>query len=234
MATARKKNTDYQTIGKLDVKSTQADVVERSAQIRAAVAKERSAPAAAAGPIHGRPAVLLDPMFYPEHNKRLEANFQLRMRMGNFNSGRVSESQLKDIYDFLRDEIGARPQIGAALTRGQQVEGGVTYTVNVNNTGLKDKGMAAEDVTIRLIVPKDSKVVAATGPGYVGVRTDEQAKAEVAEWKVARIGGKERQSYTVTLSKAGTAQDNLRGAILWSRPVKRGANDQNAINPAPL
>ena len=171
---------------------------------------------------------------YPEHNKRLEANFTLRMRMGNFNAGRVSEATLKDIYDYLRDEIGPRPQIGANLSKGEAKDNGVTYTVNVNNTGLKDKGMAAEDVTIRLIIPKDSNVVSATGAGYAGVRADEQAKANVAEWKVPRIGGKERQSFTITLSKAGTAQDNLRGAIVWNRPVKRGANDQNAINPAPL
>lgn len=171
---------------------------------------------------------------YPEHVKRLEANFTLRMRMGNFNPGRVSEGQLKDIYDWLRDEIGPRPQIQAALGKGEAAANGVTYTLNVGNGGLKDKGLAAEDVTIKLILPKDTNVVATTGAGYVGVRADEQAKANVAEWKVTRIAGKDRQSYTITLSKAGTAEDNLRGEIRWTRPVKRGASDQNAINPAPL
>ncbi|MBF4499652.1 hypothetical protein, partial [Vibrio vulnificus] len=52
---------------------TQADVAEKSAQIRKAVAKHRADPAADTGAIHGRPAVLLDPMFYPEHNKRTES-----------------------------------------------------------------------------------------------------------------------------------------------------------------
>lgn len=70
MATRKK---DAETTGKLDVKATQADVAERASQIRTAVAKHRAEAAAAPGGIHGRPAVLLDPMFYPEHNKRTES-----------------------------------------------------------------------------------------------------------------------------------------------------------------
>jgi hypothetical protein len=46
---------------------------------------------------------------------------------------------------------------------------------------------------------------------------------------------KGEQSYTITLSKAGTADDNVRGEVRWSRPsVKTGPFDNVVINPAPL
>jgi hypothetical protein len=46
---------------------------------------------------------------------------------------------------------------------------------------------------------------------------------------------KEKQTFSITLSKAGTAADNLRGEVRWTRPaVKTGPNDNAAIAPAPL
>ena len=84
-------------------------------------------------------------------------------------------------------------------------------------------------------VPAAATVVAATGAGYQGVRRDEQAKANVAVWTVSRMAPKDRQAYTLTLSQAGTAKDNVRGTIRWAKPtVKTGANDAEAIAPAPL
>jgi mono/diheme cytochrome c family protein len=170
----------------------------------------------------------------PLHVKRTEENFTQRMRMGNFSPTRVYESQLREVYDWARD-IGARPRIVARIGKGAPADNGVTYKLDIENGGLAGKGLAAEDITIRLIVPKDSTVVAATGAGYQGASADEQAKATVATWQLPRIAPKEHQSYTITLSKAGTAADNLRGEVRWTRPVvKTGPFDNQAINPAPL
>jgi nucleoid-associated protein YgaU len=77
-------------------------------------------------------------------------------------------------------------------------------------------------------------VVKTTGNGYQGVRRDEQAKAEVAVWRLPRIAPKERQSYTITLSRAGTGSDNLKGTVRWTKPVvKTGPADEANIAPPP-
>ncbi len=171
---------------------------------------------------------------FPLHAKRLEENFTLRVRMGNFNPNRVWESQLREVYDWARD-IGVRGRLVARLGKGETGANGVTYTLMVENGGLPGKGLTVDDPTIRLIIPKDVNVVAATGTGYKGVSMDEQAKASVAVWQAPRMAPKEHQSFTITLSKAGTAADNLRGEIRWSKPaVKTGPFDTQAIAPAPL
>jgi hypothetical protein len=75
-------------------------------------------------------------------------------------------------------------------------------------------------------------VVAATGPGYQGVRRDERAKADMAVWSLARLAPGDRQTYTLTLSQAATAKDNLRGTIRYAKP--KVTTDAEAIAPAPL
>ena len=57
-----------------------------------------------------------------------------------------------------------------------------------------------------------------------------------AEWSLPALGPKQLQSYTITLSKAGTQQDNVRGQIRWNKPVVKGPNpyDVANINAAPL
>ena len=80
-----------------------------------------------------------------------------------------------------------------------------------------------------------ANVVSATGDGYQGVRRDEQAKGNVAVWRVPRMAPKDHQTYTITLSRAGTAADNLRGTVSWTKPaVKAGPSDSANIAPAPL
>src|SRR5882672_1563862 len=54
-----------------------------------------------------------------------------RLRMGNFSTLRLSESQLKEIYDWARDEIGFRPELQAQFT----ASGGATYALNLANNG---------------------------------------------------------------------------------------------------
>ena len=51
--------------------------------------------------------------------------------MGNFNPLRLSEAQLKEIYDWAHDEIGFRPELQAQFA----ATGGATYALNVANNG---------------------------------------------------------------------------------------------------
>ena len=170
----------------------------------------------------------------PQHAKLLDERPPARLRMGNFNPYRVWESQLQDIYAWARD-LGPRARITGRLAKGMPANNGVSYTLNVENGGLPGKAPTAEDLTIRLIVPNGTDVVAATGAGYQGVRMDEQAKANVAVWQVSQLAPKEHQSFTITLSKAGTAADNLRGDVRWTKPVvKTGPFDRANIAAAPL
>ena len=61
------------------------------------------------------------------------------------------------------------------------------------------------------------------------------ADADVAVWGVPRIAAGDRQTYTLALSQAATATNNLRGTIRWTRPtVKTGPSDSVNIAPAPL
>lgn len=53
--------------GKLEFKSGQAEVAKKSQEIREAVQAQPEHVG-----IHGRPEVLLDPMFYPPHDQRIE------------------------------------------------------------------------------------------------------------------------------------------------------------------
>ena len=90
-------------------------------------------------------------------------------------------------------------------------------------------------MTVSLITPRGSQCRQHDGTGYVGVEADQKAKANVAVWKLARLGQREHQTFTITLSKPGTKEDNLRGTVRWTKPaVKTGPSDQANIAPAPL
>ena len=159
-----------------------------------------------------------------------------RIHMGNYDPMRMPESQVREIYDWARDDIGFRPLLQGRFTAGAAGPQGATYTLNLANNGLKDKGLAAEGVTVDLVIPAGTTVAGATGDGYKGVHMDAQAKANVAEWQVARLAPKDMQSFTITLSKPGTEANNLKGTIRWAKPApKTGPNlDVANIAPAPL
>ena len=126
-------------------------------------------------------------------------------------------------------------RVQAGAYQAPAASDGVTYTVNVENAGLPGKGLAAEDVSIHFVVPAGTKVVRTTGEGYQGVRQDAELKASVAVWQARRLGPKDRQTYTLTLSRAATAADNVRGVIRWTKPtVKTGPSDSANIAPAPV
>lgn len=170
----------------------------------------------------------------PAQWKALEEQPAVRVRMGNYSRQRVPESLLQEIWTFARD-LGFRPGVEGRLSAGVSASNGVTYTLNVGNIGLPNKGLTAEDLTVLVVVPSGANVVATTGAGYQGVRMDQELKGNTAVWRLNRLAPKEHQTYTITLSRAGTASDNVRGAIRWTKPaVKTGPLDAVNIAPAPL
>jgi len=170
---------------------------------------------------------------HPEQIKTLEEQPPIRIRMGTYNPTRVPESLLMEIWTWAKD-VGFRPDVAAQLSVGAPGANGVTYTLNVQNGGLRGKGLTAEDLTISLIVPAGVNVVSTTGAGYQGVKQDPELKANVAVWRLPRIAPKEKQAYTVTLSRAVTWDNNMRGNVKWTKPaVKTGPSDQANIGAAP-
>ena len=174
------------------------------------------------------------PAAYPPTQASLGEKPFERLAMGSFSPSRLPESTLQDIWAYITD-LGFRARMRGQLSAGVPSANGVVYTLNVENTGVAGKGLPAEDVSVMLVVPAGSKVVATTGAGYQGVRRDEALKGDVAVWTVSRLAPRDRQSYTLTLSQAGTAQNNVRGAIRWAKPaVKTGPTDQENIAAAPI
>ncbi len=53
------------------------------------------------------------------------------LRMGNFNSMRVSLDELKEIYDWAKSDIGFKPQMSGRLTAAAMGPNGATYTLNL-------------------------------------------------------------------------------------------------------
>jgi mono/diheme cytochrome c family protein len=156
--------------------------------------------------------------------------------MGNYSRTRLSAGTLRQIYFWARDEIGFRVPMQGVLSKGEAGPSGATYTLTVANNGLQGKGVIAEGLTVSLTVPPDTTVVAATGTGYQGVRTDDKTKATVAVWQLPRSAPKDREQLTITLSKAATAAGNLKGEIRWAKPAPKTGpgSDVVAIAAAPL
>jgi cytochrome c553 len=169
-------------------------------------------------------------------HRALLGNNATNIDMGNYSRDRVSEGMLRQIYFWARDEIGFRVPMQARIAKGEAGPSGITYAVTVGNGGLQGKGVIAEGLTVTLNIPADTQVVAATGTGYQGVHTDDKTKANVAVWKLPRSAPKDEEKLSITLSKAGTASDNLRGNIRWAKPAPKDGLSSDVINiaPAPL
>jgi mono/diheme cytochrome c family protein len=149
-----------------------------------------------------------------------------RLRMGNFDPLRLSDGQLKEIFDWAHDEIGFRPALQAQLTPAN----GTTYALNVTNNGEVGKGLTAQGLTIDIAVPAGATVTGTTGPGYKGTHMDAQAKATVAEWQVASLAPKDAQSFTISLSQAPANPGDLKGVIRWSKPAPKSGPNMDAVN----
>ena len=168
--------------------------------------------------------------------RALLGNNATNLDMGNYSRTRLSAGTLRSIYFWARDEIGPRVPLAGVLGKGETGPSGVTYALTVTNGGLQGKGLIAEGVTVSLNIPAGNNVVAATGQGYQGVRTDDKTKASVAVWQVPRSAPKDQERITITLSKAATAAANLRGEIRWAKPAPKTGPSQDVANiaPAPL
>jgi mono/diheme cytochrome c family protein len=153
-----------------------------------------------------------------------------RLHMGNFDPLRLSEGQLKEIYDWAHDEIGFRPALQARFSAGESGPDSATYALNLANNGEAGKGLAAEGLTIDLAVPAGVAVASATGDGYQGVHIDAQTKANVAEWKVARLAATDTRSFSVTLSHPPTNAADLKGTIRWARPAPKSGPNLDVVN----
>jgi hypothetical protein len=171
----------------------------------------------------------------PQHRALLGQN-ATNLDMGNYSRARLSAGTLRSIFFWARDEIGVRVPVAGTLSKGEAGPSGVTYNLTVANNGLQGKGAIAEGLTVSLNIPADATVVAATGTGYQGVRTDDRTKASVAVWQLPRSAPKDQERITVTLSKAATAAANLRGQIRWAKPAPKTGPSQDVVNiaPAPL
>jgi mono/diheme cytochrome c family protein len=171
----------------------------------------------------------------PQH-RALIGNNNPDVHMGNYSRARLSEGTLRQIFFWARDEIGYRAPMQGRIAKGETGPSGVTYAISVTNGGLPGKGVIAEGITVTLNIPKGSDVVAATGTGYQGVHVDDKTKATLAQWKLPRSAPKDQEKLSITLSKPGTAADNLKGSIRWAKPAPKTGPSTDVVNiaPAPL
>ena len=149
-----------------------------------------------------------------------------RLRMGNFDPLRLSESQMKEIYDWAHDDLGFRPALQARLVPG---EGAATYALNLANGGEKGKGLVASGLVIDVIVPAGITVTGATGEGYKGVHTDAKG-ATVAEWQVSRLAPTDARDFSITLSQAPANIADLKGTVRWAKPAPRTGPNMDVVN----
>ncbi len=138
-----------------------------------------------------------------------------RVRMGSYSPQRLPEPVLKEIWTWAMEDLGKLVPLAARVTAGAQGPNGATYTVNVTNAGVKNKGLVAEDLTVEIELPANAKVVTTSGAGYEGVRQNSEAKT-VAAWRLPRLAATEQQTLTLTLSAPVTS---LHGTIRWARPA---------------
>jgi mono/diheme cytochrome c family protein len=149
-----------------------------------------------------------------------------RLRMGNFNPLRLSESDLKQIFDWAHDDIGFRPALQAQIASSADA----TYAINLSNNGEPGKGLSAQGLTIDLAIPAGTTVKTATGAGYKGVHMDATSKANVAEWQIPALAPKEAQALTVSLSQAPANPADLKGTVRWMKPAPKNGPNLDAVN----
>jgi hypothetical protein len=93
--------------------------------------------------------------------------------------------------------------------------------LEVENEGLNDKGVAAEDVTVSIVLPPGTKAGSATGTGYQGTKRDEKANADVAVWRLPRLAAHEHQNFTITLAGTATGDAVPRGTVAYAKPTAK-------------
>jgi len=176
-----------------------------------------------------------------------------RGTMPIYSPDRLPEAVLREIYTWSVDELGLRPSIAGSLALGARQGETTSYTLTVSNNGVKDKGLAAEGLTVFVRIPAGCSIVAGTGAGYAGVMPlaklglepalqlaphphDESGLVErpapdlsrdVAVWKVPKLDAGEKLTFALTLSGPEPNADLLKGfagsTIHWSTPGRRPA-----------
>jgi mono/diheme cytochrome c family protein len=142
------------------------------------------------------------------------------IRMGNYSRMRLPESVLQEMFAFMKDDLKFRPAVAARLSAGTPAG---TYSLAVENSGIVGKGLAAESLTISLALAPGTSVTGTTGAGYQGVRKDADGKTDVAVWQLPRLGPKEKQAYTITVSGGAIP----RGSVSWARPAPGSGTSDN-------
>ncbi|MGB7219143.1 MAG: c-type cytochrome [Vicinamibacterales bacterium] len=164
-------------------------------------------------------------------------------RMGNFSRTRLPESVLREIWKFIATDLGLLAPIVANVSAGTPSGANTEYTVTVTNQGEKGKGLAAETLTVSLVLPVGATVVSNTGAGFrlsknmpitlpaVAGRggnpgTPAQTiMTDVAVWQVPRIAADEKPTFSVTLAGAPVPAAGFRGStVTWLKPEVRKTN----------
>jgi mono/diheme cytochrome c family protein len=170
-----------------------------------------------------------------------------------YSPDRLPEPALREIYVWMVDELGMRPSLTGMLTAGEQRGEQTTYAVTVSNNGVKDKGLAAEGLTIFVRIPPGCRVVAGTGEGYGGVmplaklglepalrlaphphdesghveRPPADLSGDVAVWRVPKLAAGDRVSASLTLAGPPPTGDLFKGfagsTVHWATPGRRPA-----------
>lgn len=138
-------------------------------------------------------------------------------RMGNYNRIRVPELVLREVYKFMKDDLGLLAPIQASLGPGTPSGASSTYALSVRNNGIAGKGLSAEDVTVTLKLPQDAKITSSTGAAI-------PVNGGTATWKLARIAPEEELTYTVTVPGAPRAElaQMIEGSrVDWMKPPLR-------------
>lgn len=166
---------------------------------------------------------------------------------------RLPEVVLREVYTWLVDEVGLRPWIAGSLAVGQRDGDKTSYTLTVSNSGVKDKGLAAEGLTVFVRIPTGCSVIAGAGTGYEGTmplaklglepalrtaphphddsgvveRPEPDLSRDVAVWRFSGIAAGEQISLSLTLSGSEPSPELLRGfegsTIHWTTPGRRPA-----------
>jgi mono/diheme cytochrome c family protein len=147
-------------------------------------------------------------------------------RMPLYTPDRLPEVVLREMYTWFVDDLGLRPWVAGSLSVDRREGGKTSYALDVVNSGVKDKGLAAEGLTVFVRIPSGCSVIAGTGTGYEGTmplaklglepalrlaphphddsgvveRPKPDLAREVAVWKLPRIEAGERVSLSFTLS----------------------------------
>ena len=138
-------------------------------------------------------------------------------RMGNYSRQRLPESTLQEIWKFISSDLGLRAPIDATIDAGVAAGANKTYTLTVANSGKAGKGLAAEGLTIAVVLPAGVTVVSTTGAGYKGT-TPGTSGGLLATWQAPKLAAGEKQTGTITLAGAG---DGLfKGSqVTWAKPA---------------